>query len=175
MYTPASSTLLTPLLFLFLSLSKLPCVSATPPACLLAAINEQAHPSDLKSLCGTTLEDAVAGNITEKCRGDAYGHDYKEAVSAYQAACLEGAGVNISITSSSPSASASASTTKTGTASSSGTATATASSSSSSSGAKATGSAARASKSAGASGAEALVVPGLLGFVGVGLVGAVLF
>lgn len=85
MQTPALLTI--SLLFLSNALS----VTATPPACLLAAINVQSDPSDLKALCGT-LENAVTGNITDKCSKDAY----KEAVSSYQATCFEGAGVNIS-------------------------------------------------------------------------------
>lgn len=85
MQTPTLLTI--SLLFLSNALS----VTATPPACLLAAINVQSDPSDLKALCGT-LEHAVAGNITDKCSGDSY----KEAVSSYQATCFEGAGVNIS-------------------------------------------------------------------------------
>ncbi|TGO61586.1 hypothetical protein BCON_0026g00300 [Botryotinia convoluta] len=197
-----SPTLLTiSLLFLSNALS----VTATPPACLLAAINVQSDPSDLKALCGT-LENAVAGNITDKCSGD----NYKEAVSSYQATCFEGAGVNITrkgtgqerkgrkqvpwaqlgifintITSSSASAtgtntasisgSASASSSATATATGSGakaTGTATATGSSGSS-ASATGSTTGASAATATGGAGALVVPGLLGVVG--LVGAVLF
>ncbi|KAF7855459.1 hypothetical protein EAF04_010201 [Stromatinia cepivora] len=151
-------------------------VSATPPACLLAAVNEQATPSDLKALCGT-LENAVVGNITEKCAKDTY----EDAVSSYKSTCLEGAGVTITITSSSSSASATA----TGTNTASGSATATASGSgaritgsgsvtrTSGSTASATGSAAAATVAAAGNGAGALVVPGFLGVVG--LVGAVLF
>ncbi|TGO69712.1 hypothetical protein BELL_0760g00070 [Botrytis elliptica] len=84
MQTPTLLTI--SLLFLSNALS----VTATPPACLLAAINVQSDPSDLKALCGT-LEHAVTGNITDRCSGD----KYKEAVSSYQATCFEGAGVNI--------------------------------------------------------------------------------
>ncbi|CAD6445299.1 a5223f43-0c64-4c4d-90ba-ccd459d2b334 [Sclerotinia trifoliorum] len=153
-------------------------VSATPPACLLAAVNEQATPSDLKALCGT-LENAVVGNITEKCVKDTY----EEAVSSYKSTCLEGAGVTITITSSSASASASAA--ATGTSKASGSATATASGSgaritgsgsatgTSGSTASATGSAAAATVTATGNGAGPLVVPGFLGVVG--LVGAFLF
>ncbi|KAF5869860.1 putative gpi anchored cell wall protein [Botrytis fragariae] len=170
MQTPTLLTI--SLLFLSNALS----VTATPPACLLAAINVQSDPSDLKALCGT-LEDAVAGNITDKCSGD----NYKEAVSSYQATCFEGAGVNITITSSSASAtgtntasisgSGSASATATGSgAKATGTASATGSSGSS---ASATGSTTGASAATATGGVGALVVPGLLGVVG--LVGAVLF
>ncbi|KAF7896465.1 hypothetical protein EAF00_006479 [Botryotinia globosa] len=181
MQTPTLLTI--SLLFLSNALS----VTATPPACLLAAINAQSDPSDLKALCGT-LEHAVAGNITDKCSGD----KYKEAVSSYQATCFEGAGVNITITSSSSSsASASASATGTNTASTSGSgsgsasATAIATATATGSGAKATGTAsatgssglsASATGSASAAtatgGAGALVIPGFLGVVG--FVGAVL-
>ncbi|TGO69197.1 hypothetical protein BOTNAR_0014g00500 [Botryotinia narcissicola] len=172
MQTPTLLTI--SLLFLSNALS----VTATPPACLLAAINVQSDPSDLKALCGT-LEHAVAGNITDKCSGD----NYKEAVSSYQATCFEGAGVNITITSSSTSAtgtntasvsgssSGSASATATGSgAKATGTASATGSSGSS---ASATGSATGASAATATGGAEVLVVPGFLGVVG--FVGAVLF
>ncbi|TGO28449.1 hypothetical protein BPAE_0027g00160 [Botrytis paeoniae] len=172
MQTPTLLTI--SLLFLSNALS----VTATPPACLLAAINVQSDPSDLKALCGT-LENAVAGNITDKCSGD----NYKAAVSSYQATCFEGAGVNITITSSSASAtgtntasisgsgSGSASATATGSgAKATGTATATGSSGSS---ASATGSTTGASVATATGGAGAFVVPGLLGVVG--LVGAVLF
>ncbi|THV54981.1 hypothetical protein BGAL_0016g00240 [Botrytis galanthina] len=171
MQTPTLLTI--SLLFLSNALS----VTATPPACLLAAINVQSDPSDLKALCGT-LEHAVAGNITDKCSGDSY----KEAVSSYQATCLEGAGVNITITSSSVSAtgtntasisgsgSGSASATATGSgAKATGTASATGSSGSS---ASATGSTTGASAATATGGAGALVVPGFLGVMG--LVGAVL-
>lgn len=65
-------------------------VSATPPACLLAALNEQPNPSDLKAVCGN-LESSVAGNITDKCSGDAI----KGAISAYEATCLSSAGVTV--------------------------------------------------------------------------------
>ncbi|ESZ90263.1 hypothetical protein SBOR_9354 [Sclerotinia borealis F-4128] len=167
MYTP---TLLT---FALLALSNLTSVSATPPACLLAAINVQTNPSDLKSLCGT-LENAVVGNVTEKCMGGAY----QEAVKAYEATCLEEAGVTISITSSS----SSASTTKTGAASGSITATASGSGAkitgsgsatgTSGSTVSATGSASSASGTTAEGGAGTLIIPGLLGLVG--LVGAVL-
>ncbi|TGO90225.1 hypothetical protein BPOR_0074g00320 [Botrytis porri] len=172
MQTP---TLLT-ISLLFLSTAR--SVTATPPACLLAAINVQSDPSDLKALCGT-LEHAVTGNITDKCEGDSY----KEAVSSYQATCFEGAGVNITITSSSASAtgtntasisgstSASATATATGSgAKATGTASATGSSGSS---ASATGSTAGASAATATGAAGSLVVPGLLGVVG--LVGAVFF
>ncbi|TEY55712.1 hypothetical protein BOTCAL_0230g00050 [Botryotinia calthae] len=166
------------LLFLSNALS----VTATPPACLLAAINAQSDPSDLKALCGT-LENAVTGNITDKCSKDTY----KEAVSSYQATCFESAGVNITITSSS----ASATGTKTASLSASGSGSASGSTSATAteSGAKATGTASAtgasgSSASATASGtgasvptatggAGALIVPGFLGVVG--LVGAVLF
>ncbi|TGO12831.1 hypothetical protein BTUL_0081g00070 [Botrytis tulipae] len=171
MLTPTLLTI--SLLFLSNALS----VTATPPACLLAAINVQSDPSDLKALCGT-LEQAVAGNITDKCSGD----NYKEAVSSYQATCFEGAGVNITITSSSASAtgtntastsgsgSGSASATATGSgAKATGTASATGSSGSS---ASATGSTTGASAATATGGTGALVVPGFLGVVG--LVGAVL-
>ncbi|KAF7932792.1 uncharacterized protein EAE98_004091 [Botrytis deweyae] len=174
MQTPTLLTI--SLLFLSNALS----VTATPPACLLAAINVQSDPSDLKALCGT-LEHAVTGNITDRCSGD----KYKEAVSSYQATCFEGAGVNITITSSSASAtgtntasisgsgSASASATATATGSgakATGTASATGSSGSS---ASATGSTTGASAATATGAAGALVVPGFLGVVG--LVGAVLF
>ncbi|KAB8300912.1 hypothetical protein EYC80_002838 [Monilinia laxa] len=175
MHTPIPSTLLPLLLFL----SHLPSVSATPPACLLAAINAQDHPSDLKSLCGT-LENAVAGNITQMCKEGSY----KEAVSAYKATCLEGAGVTITLTSSSSvSTSTSTSATKSGTASTSGTAvasgtgatgtgSASATTTSGSTTAGATGSTASASGVTAQGGVGAVVVPGLLGLVG--LAGAVL-
>lgn len=155
-------------------------VSATPPACLLAAVNEQATPSDLKALCGT-LENAVVGNITEKCVKDTY----EEAVSSYKSTCLEKAGVTITITSSSSSSSSSASATATGKTTASSSATATASGSgakttssgsvtgTSGSTASATGSAAAATVTAAGNAAGALAVPGFLGVVG--LVGAFLF
>ncbi|KAF7924796.1 hypothetical protein EAE99_006273 [Botrytis elliptica] len=171
MQTPTLLTI--SLLFLSNALS----VTATPPACLLAAINVQSDPSDLKALCGT-LEHAVTGNITDRCSGD----KYKEAVSSYQATCFEGAGVNITITSSS----ASATGTNTASISGSGSASASASATATGSGAKATGTASATGSSASATGsttgasaatatgaAGALVVPGFLGVVG--LVGAVLF
>ncbi|KAF7931069.1 uncharacterized protein EAE97_009278 [Botrytis byssoidea] len=171
MQTPTLLTI--SLLFLSNALS----VTATPPACLLAAINVQSDPSNLKALCGT-LEHAVAGNITDKCSGD----NYKEAVSSYQATCFEGAGVNITITSSSASAtgtntasvsgSSSGSTSATATGSgakATGTASATGSSGSS---ASATGSTTGASAATATGGAGVLVVPGFLGVVG--FVGAVL-
>ncbi|KAH8685560.1 hypothetical protein BGZ60DRAFT_395457 [Tricladium varicosporioides] len=89
---------------------------ATPPACLLAALQSQSNPADIKSLCGT-LAPAMQGNITQKCSGDAF----SLAASAYSATCLSSASVTISFTSSSSSASStgtgSASTTKTGSAS----------------------------------------------------------
>ncbi|APA12189.1 predicted protein [Sclerotinia sclerotiorum 1980 UF-70] len=157
-------------------------VSATPPACLLAAVNEQATPSDLKALCGT-LENAVVGNITEKCVKETY----EEAVSSYKSTCLEKAGVTITITSSSSSSSSSssASATATGKTTASSSATATASGSgakttssgsatgTSGSTASATGSAAAATVTAAGNAAGALAVPGFLGVVG--LVGAFLF
>ncbi|KAM3074647.1 hypothetical protein ACMFMG_008075 [Clarireedia jacksonii] len=158
MYTPA--ILLTTLLTL---------VSATPPACLLAAINEQPEPSDLKAICGT-LESSVAGNITEKCSGNAY----SGAVSAYEATCLSSAGVTVSITSSASSSSktgsSSATTTASGSAgaktSGSAHATGSAASSGSASGnssASATGSSIAAGATNGAGG---LAVPGLMAVIG---------
>ncbi|PQE23978.1 gpi anchored cell wall protein [Rutstroemia sp. NJR-2017a WRK4] len=156
MYTPA--IVLTTLLTL---------VSATPPACLLAAINEQPEPSDLKAICGT-LESSVAGNITEKCSGNAY----SGAVSAYEATCLSSAGVTVSITSSASSSSgtgsASATTTATGSAGAKISGSANATGSSAASGSKnssvsATGSSAAASAT---NGAEGLAVPGLMAIIG---------
>jgi hypothetical protein len=83
---------------------------ATPPACLIAALgyvmcakgreesslltirSAQSNPSDLKSLCGT-LEQQVAGNITEKCSGDAE----SSAMSVFSATCLASESVTISM------------------------------------------------------------------------------
>ncbi|KAG4027892.1 hypothetical protein MFRU_026g00730 [Monilinia fructicola] len=177
MHTPIPRTLLT---LLSLSLFHLPSVAATPPACLLAAINAQDHPSDLTSLCGT-LENAVTGNITRKC-GEG---TYDEAVSAYQATCLEGAGVSITITSSSSaSASVASSATKSATPSSAGPAVASGSGATSTQSAKATATATSGSTTAGATGSAAsasavtakggvgaLAAPGLLAWAG--LTGAV--
>ncbi|KAF4627136.1 hypothetical protein G7Y89_g11016 [Cudoniella acicularis] len=75
-------------------------VVATPPACLLAALQSQSNPADLKSLCGT-LQSAMQGNITAKCSGDAL----SAAVSAYSATCLSSESVTISFTSASSSSS----------------------------------------------------------------------
>jgi len=119
-------------------------VVATPPACLLAALQVQSNPSDVTSLCGT-LQRQMEGNITEKCDGDA------NAVMSIYADTCKAKGVTISIpsstSSSSSTGSAAATTTGSGSAASttgtgSGSAASAASGSGSSTG---TGSAASAS------------------------------
>ncbi|KAG9234824.1 hypothetical protein BJ875DRAFT_460702 [Amylocarpus encephaloides] len=75
---------------------------ATPPACLLAALQVQTNPADLKSLCGT-LQTSMTGNITEKCSGSAE----SAARRAYADTCLSSASVTIPFASSTSSASSS--------------------------------------------------------------------
>ncbi|EPE35953.1 hypothetical protein GLAREA_05291 [Glarea lozoyensis ATCC 20868] len=77
--------------------------TATPPACLLGALQVQTNPSDIKSLCGT-LAESMKGNITEKCSRDAAA----EAKKAYADTCLSSASVTITFSSSSSSSSGSA-------------------------------------------------------------------
>lgn len=65
---------------------------ATPPACLLAAVNTQQDPSDLKSVCKAS---EVMSTLKSACHGD-----YNTAMAAYKSVC-KGAGVTISAPSSS--------------------------------------------------------------------------
>ncbi|KAL3427658.1 hypothetical protein PVAG01_01166 [Phlyctema vagabunda] len=129
--------------FLFAAVMALARVaSATPPACLLAAMGAQSNPADLDSICGS-LQNAVAGNITEACSGD----NEAAAIKIYSSSCLA-AGVTVSINTASSSASrtgsASATTTGTGilraTGSASATGTGSGSSGSSGSGSQTSGS-----------------------------------
>jgi len=73
-------------------------VFATPPACLLAALQVQSNPADLTSLCGT-LQPQLEGNITEKCSGES-----SAVMGIYSSSCLA-KGITISITSSAASSS----------------------------------------------------------------------
>jgi len=74
---------------------------ATPPACLLAAVNEQPDPSDLQSICGSKAGD-VKSFLSDNC-----GSFTSEAMSAFKETCSE-AGYTVSVsTSSSKSSSAS--------------------------------------------------------------------
>ena len=89
MYTPTLVTFVPALLFL----SKVPFAYATPPACLIAALNQQPDPSDIQTLCGA-LQPAVSGNITEKCSADAI----EQAVSSYQNTCSQKGYTNTTVT-----------------------------------------------------------------------------
>lgn len=107
----------TPMTLIFAALTfLLDFVVATPPACLIAALQVQSNPADVASLCGT-LQRQMEGNITEKCNGDA------NAVMSVYADTCKAKGVTISIPSSTSSSSktGSASATSTGSGSSAST------------------------------------------------------
>jgi len=86
---------------------------ATPPACLLAAVNECPNPADIKSICSTD-SSKVTSYISKNCG------DYEDAASKYFKEVCEDAGETISDSSSSSSASSSASKTGSKTASATG-------------------------------------------------------
>ncbi|KAK4496121.1 hypothetical protein PRZ48_012100 [Zasmidium cellare] len=104
---------------------------AAPPACLLAAVNTQDEPSDMKAVCGTGAS-AVKKYISSNC-----GDNADAANDAFEEQCKD-AGVTVS-TSSSASKSGSASHSATGYGSSSASATKSSSESSESASASATG------------------------------------
>ncbi|WEW55474.1 hypothetical protein PRK78_000905 [Emydomyces testavorans] len=58
--------------------------AATPPGCLLAAVNTQKDPSDMKALCGSASKQ-VQNEITKVCNGP----DVKNALDAYSKTCSE--------------------------------------------------------------------------------------
>ncbi|KAJ9619511.1 hypothetical protein H2203_008289 [Taxawa tesnikishii (nom. ined.)] len=62
--------------------------AATPPACLLAAVNTQPNPADLKAVCGnaTKVEDTISSICND---------DVKPAMSAFSSVCSS-AGVAVS-------------------------------------------------------------------------------
>lgn len=77
-------------------------VVATPPACLLAAINQQPNAADLDSLCGSKSGEVQAA-MAKVC-----GKDIEAALKAYDATCKT-AGKTVSMTSSASSTSSSSS------------------------------------------------------------------
>ncbi|KAL5120130.1 hypothetical protein ACEQ8H_001955 [Pleosporales sp. CAS-2024a] len=64
-----------------------PLVSATPPACLLGAVNSYSDPSDMKSVC--SAKD-ISSTVVKFC-----GNNAKDALSALADVC-NGAGVKVS-------------------------------------------------------------------------------
>jgi len=97
--------------FVFVAITALASfIAATPPACLLAAVQEQPNPADLKALCGT-LEPQMASNITASCSGSVLA----SAIADYSSTCLA-QGVTVSITTSAPSGSQTGSSAPTATA-----------------------------------------------------------
>lgn len=73
------------LLFAFLSATAA-VVSASPPGCLLGAINEYSKPSDIKAVCS---EKDITSNVSKKCNDDT-----QDALNALADIC-NGAGVKI--------------------------------------------------------------------------------
>jgi len=69
---------------------------ATPPACLLAAVNECPNPADIKSICSTD-SSKVTSYISKNCG------EHEDAASKYFKEVCEGAGETISDSSSSSS------------------------------------------------------------------------
>jgi len=86
---------------------------ATPPACLIAAVNTQSDPSDVKTVCTSGASD-VQSYMSDKC-----GDNLDAATSAWTSYCKD-AGVTVSSSSSSSSSSASATGSSSSTASATG-------------------------------------------------------
>jgi hypothetical protein len=61
-------------------------VSASPPGCLLGAVNSYSEPSDVKAVCG---EKDVAKTIAKFC-----GDDAKSAMESFADICM-GAGIKV--------------------------------------------------------------------------------
>ena len=80
------------ILLTFLALSS-SIIAATPPACLLAAVNIEQNPSDLSVVCGkdaTKVQSAIASMCT--------GSNVAQAQSAFVSTC-SGAGVSVGMSS----------------------------------------------------------------------------
>jgi len=93
-------------LFAFFAISRL--ALATPPACLLAAVNTQDDPTDMQSICGHNASD-LQSFLNKNC-----GDNKKAALSAFSDVC-QSAGITVHEATASASASDESSTaTKTG-------------------------------------------------------------
>ncbi|KAL9621047.1 MAG: hypothetical protein Q9160_004432 [Pyrenula sp. 1 TL-2023] len=64
-------------------------LAGIPPACLLAAVNTQPNPADLKSICNDENSKKIQDDLTSKC-----GNNVKAALDAFSSTCND-AGVKV--------------------------------------------------------------------------------